>query len=458
MHSQRLGTATTLISVSDRCWDGPQDRSEIFRRYGDRLRTFGPGLKQDTVMEERKETRSFYGWVVVATSALGLLLGVFPIFVSSFTVFFPVFVREFHAVRGAVSLTFTICSTVTACMAPAAGRLCDRIGARPVILTSLLLFGSALIAAALIGSQLWELYLFALVLGVAAPGTNSIPYGLVVSRWFNHRRGLALGLMMIGIGLGAIVTPPLARMLIAWYGWRAAYARFGWAALLLAMPTVAIFLKERPHLPSSQSRESDTEGWPWREVRVNRDFWLMIVAFALVSASVQACFIHLTQIMADHGATADVAALAASVGGAALLAGRVATGYFLDRYSGPGVARLIFASAALGIALLTLRASAAMFAGAFLSGLGLGAEADIIAYLLGRYFGLRSFGTAFGFAFGSFVLAGGIGPLFMGMVSDHAGSYRIALIAFCMATAFAAALVGRLGAYRFGAKGKNCQW
>src|SRR5438270_2098257 len=80
--------------------------SEILRRYEDRVRTFGPDLKQDTVMEERDETRSFYGWVVVATAALGLLLGVFPIFVSSFSVFFPLFVREFHAGRGAVSLTF----------------------------------------------------------------------------------------------------------------------------------------------------------------------------------------------------------------------------------------------------------------------------------------------------------------------------------------------------------------
>ena len=93
-----------------------------------------------------------------------------------------------------------------------------------------------------------------------------------------------------------------------------------------------------------------------------------------------------------------------------------------------------------------------MFAGAFLVGLGLGAEADIIAYFLGRYFGLRSFGTAFGFAFGLFVLTGGIGPLSMGMVFDRTGSYRLALTGFCVATALAAVLAGRLGPYRFDVK------
>jgi MFS family permease len=406
-------------------------------------------------MNERHQARPYTGWVVVAAAAFGLFLGVFPIFVSSFTIFFPTLLREFHAGRGAIALAFTICTTVTACMAPLIGRLCDRIGAKPVILSSQLLFGSGLIAALAIGSRLWQIYLFSLIIGIAAPGTNSISYSLVVSRWFNRRRGLALGLMMIGLGAGAIAAPPLARASIAAHGWRAAYAIFGSAALLLAIPVVAAFLKEQPLPRSSQQLPDDAEGWPWHKIRRSPDFWLMIVVFVLVSASVQACLIHLTQIMTDHGLAASNAALAASASGAALLAGRVTTGYFLDRYSAVRVARIIFASAALGIALLSVPAAAAMFPGAFLFGLGLGAEADIIAYLLGRHFGLRAFGTAFGFAFGLFVLAGGLGPLCMGFAFDRTGSYRVALTIFCLATALAAMLVGRLGPYRFQAQGEN---
>lgn len=407
-------------------------------------------------MKKEPETRHFYGWVVVATAALGLFLGVFPIVVSSFTVFFPAFVRGFHASRGAISLAFTINNTVTACMALVVGRLCDRIGARPVILTSLSVFGVALIATQAIGSRLWELYLFFLVIGIASPGTNSIAYGLVVSRWFSRRRGLALGLMMVGLGAGAIVVPPLARMLIAAHGWQATYASFGWAALLVAIPAIAIFLKEWPQPASSQSPvANDSEDYSWREIWVSREFWLMIVVFVLVSASVQACFIHLGQLMAGQGAAADLGAFAVSVSGAALLAGRLGTGYLLDRYSGPRVACVIFASVAVGIGLLGLRASAAMFGGAFLIGLGLGAEADIIAYFLGRYFGLRSFGTAFGFAFGLFVFAGGVGPLGMGIVFDRTGSYRPALTGFGLATALAAILISRLGPYRFEVGGQH---
>jgi MFS family permease len=90
--------------------------------------------------------------------------------------------------------------------------------------------------------------------------------------------------------------------------------------------------------------------------------------------------------------------------------------------------------------------------GAFLVGIGFGAEVDIIAYLMSRYFGLRSLGTAFGFAFGAFVMAGGMGPLIMGFAFDHTGSYRVPLAGFFVATLVAVTLVGRLGPYRYAAQ------
>lgn len=405
------------------------------------------------MVKHRRGTGSWYAWVVVAASALGLSLGIFPVGVSSFPVFFPALQREFHAGRGAIALGFTISTTMGAFLAPGIGRLCDRIGARPVIIASLSMFGVVLLSAQMIAGQLSQLYTFYFVLGIISPGTNSIPYGLLVSRWFNRRRGLALGIMMIGIGGGAIVVPALARMLIGEYGWRATYAIFGCAALVIGVPSAALFLKESPYRVSqAPGSAGQSEGLSWLEIRSSSDFTLLITVFVLVSASVQACLIHMVQIMADAGASADVAAAAVSVSGVALLAGRVTTGYFLDRFSGGRVAQVVFASAAVGVALLAVGQPLAVLAGAFLTGLGMGAEADIIAFLLGRYFGLRSFGTAFGFAFGSFILAGGVGPLLMGFAFDRTGSYRLPLSVFFAATVLASSLVGRLGPYRFGVK------
>jgi hypothetical protein len=65
----------------------------------------------------RRRARSFYGWVVVATSALGLLFGAFPIVVSSFAIFFPSYLREFHASRASISLALTTHNLLAALLA-----------------------------------------------------------------------------------------------------------------------------------------------------------------------------------------------------------------------------------------------------------------------------------------------------------------------------------------------------
>lgn len=193
-----------------------------------------------------------------------------------------------------------------------------------------------------------------------------------------------------------------------------------------------------------------SRGMSCSEASRNRVFWILLCAVVLVAASVQACLAHITAIFADTGASAKTAALATSLYGGGLLVGRAGSGYLLDRFFAPRVAALIFASAALGIGLLRLAASQQFaFVAAFLIGLGNGAEVDIMAYLISRYFGLRAFGTIYGFIFGGFGLAGGLGVYLMGASFDATGSYRSMLTVFCLAALFGAALMLRLGPYRF---------
>jgi MFS family permease len=410
----------------------------------------------------RGRGRSGYGWVVVAISAFGLLFGAFPIVVSSFAIFLRSYAQEFHAGRAAISLALTIHNCVAAFLAVWIGRLSDRFGPRRVILPGLGILGLVLLSAQEIGSKVWQLYIFYAMLGAVSNTTTSVPYSVIVSRWFNRRRGLALGLTQVGLGLGAIVMPALVHLLIARYGWRSAFAISGGAVWIIAMPMIALFLKEAP-LPEGSlvdSASGQIKGLDWDDIRKARIFWLMITSFVLVGASVQACVIHIAALLSDRGAPAALATLAVSVVGLAMLAGRAGTGYFLDRYFGPRVALVLFAMAALGMALLATGVTGKLaLLSVFMVGLAFGAELDIIAYLISRYFGLRALGTAFGVAFGSFVLAGGIGPLLMGFAFDRTGSYRAAIAGFSIATMLAAVLVGRLGPYRFAlsqAAGKAC--
>jgi MFS family permease len=407
----------------------------------------------------------FYGWWVVLASAMGLFWGP-PITVFCFSVFLKPLMHDFHAGRAAVSLGFTFHNTAGAVGGPLGGWLIDRYGARRVILPATVLFGSVLLLAKLLSASIWQFYLFYLSLGLLLTAVGPVPYGTVVSHWFDRHRGLALGLMMFGIGLGAIIMPSVAQQLIARFGWRNSYAILGSAVLIISIPVVATILKEKPQdlglLPDGSppadyaTGEAGTSGLSGDVARRSRTFWLMVCAFFLIGASVQGCVVHLVALLTDRGVTLQTAALGSSLLGAAVLIGRVGTGYLLDRFFAPYLAAILFGGAAVGIGLLWMSHATAMaLVGAFLIGLGLGAELDIIAYLISRYFGLRSFGEIYGSAVSAFLLAGALGPLLMGAGFDLTGSYRTPLAAFFTLTVIATVLMTRMGPYRYHAHQAN---
>ena len=413
---------------------------------------------------EIRSGRVFYGWWIVLTAAIGLLFSYAPIFVFSFGVFVRSFVKDFHSNRTQISLAFTLASIMVSVGSPLAGRLVDRYGARAVIVPSIGILGLLLISFKFISTSLWQLYSLSLSLGFIGSVTNPVTYCKVVSNWFDRRRGLALGLTMLGLGVGAIVTPPIAQRLIASFGWRSAYAIFGAAVLAVSIPIVGLFLKSRPEdiglLPDGQAnprREPSVgveEGINGGAARTTRTFWLIAAAFSLAGGAAQACVIHLVPMLGDRGINAEKAALASSALGIAYVAGRVVAGYLADRFFAPYVAISLFVGMAFGLALLWFGSAAlAAFAGASLVGLGMGGEGDLMPYITGRYFGLRFFGEIYGSVFAVFTLTGAAAPFLMAVGFDRTGSYRVPLFFLIVATLISIISMTRLGPYRF--RGRN---
>jgi MFS family permease len=409
----------------------------------------------------KNRSRIFYGWWVVLTAALGLFVGPTPMMAFSFGVFLKPLIQEFHSNRGAVSVAFTLQATLVALGLPLAGRLIDRFGPRRIILTSTCAVGLILLMANFCSANIWQLYLFYSIVGIASCGVSPVSYCDVISRWFDRYRGQALGFMMAGLGLGALIMPSAAHFLIARFGWRMTIGLSGAAILLVSVPVLTVFLKEKPELMGllpdgvtyafTRSTQSDADsGLSFREAWRTSTLWLLLCAFVLVASSISACFAQLAAILTEEGLSARTAAFATSVFGGGLLVGRVGSGYLLDRFFAPRVAAVIFACAALGTGLLEGAGSPVLaFAAAFLIGLGLGAEVDVMAYLTSRYFGLRSFGEIYGFVFASFGLAAGLGAYLMGVGFDATNSYALPLALFCIAILIGAALMMRLGPYRY---------
>jgi MFS family permease len=408
----------------------------------------------------RTRRKIFYGWWIILVAAVGLSMGYGPIVAFTFGVFFKPLSQEFGWGRAQVSLAFSLSLLISSFASPVIGRLVDRFGARKVIVPSVALFGFGLISFSSLSAHLWHLYAIYLILGIVGGGTAPLPYSNVISHWFDQRRGLALGLAMVGLGLSTFIMPSLAQTLIATGGWRRAYVVIGLMVMAVAIPVVAPFLKETPQLLglapdgvtgslAATERGTRKEGMRAAEAWRTDTFWLMVSAFFLMSASVHGCLIHLAPLLTDRGVSAQGAAFATSLLGGALLVGRVGAGYLLDRVVASAVAVGFFCGPTLGVILLWSGGTGVLaFAAAFFVGLGMGAEGDIIAYLVSRYFGLRAFGEIYGYAFAAFTLGGVVGPLLMGMGFDSTGSYGPVLSMFVVATLSAAGLMTRLGPYR----------
>jgi MFS family permease len=415
------------------------------------------------LVSEKRNARPkvFYGWWVALTAALGLFRNTATIVVFSFGFFAKAMGQEFHVGRGKVSLAFTIHNLTSALCIPLAGRLVDRYGPRRVLLPFTALLGLILVSSLLLSQAIWQLYFFYVALGVVSGGAGAMPYTDVVSHWFDRHRGLAISVMMLGMGLGAIAIPSVAQRLVATLGWRLAYTVFGCSIILIPLPVVAAFLKERPEnmglLPDgagaahvSTPVAANDVGLTLRDAVHTSEFWTMVSVLFLVTASVHACFIHLPAILTDRGSSSQLTAFASSLFGVGLFIGRVGCGYLLDRFFAPRVAALLFAAVAIGIAFLGLgHAFWSACIAALLVGLGVGAEVDIIAFLTSRYFGLRSYGVIFGWIWAVFGVSGGLGAYLMGFGFDKTASYVVPLIGFFCAAGLATLLVLSLGPYRY---------
>ncbi len=389
--------------------------------------------------------------MVVSASSVGLFLHFGSLLVNAFGVMLTTLCDAFGWTRGQVSLGFTLATLTAMLTMPLTGWLTDRLGARRPILVSMTLFGALYASLSLLTPHLWHLYAVFLLLGLVGPGTSAIPHASLITRWFTERRGLALGVAMCGTALGGVIWPSATQALMNQFGWRNAYAISGGAVLLIAVPLMLLLLKEPPKsVRASEQNVTDApaEGLTRSEALGGSLLWLLIGAFFVISMSIQACMIHLPALLTDRGMTPANAAFAASLFGAAGMIGRLGTGYLLDLLPADRVPTLAFTVVAAGIFLLFGGATGTgAYVAAMLIGFGYGAESATIPYLVGRYFGLRSFGEIYSYLFISVPLGGALGPALMGVGFDRLGSYQLALLICGVATIVAALALLRLGSY-----------
>jgi predicted MFS family arabinose efflux permease len=364
------------------------------------------------------------GWPAVLSSLFGVGLGLSPVGFYTIGVFAPVLAATFGWSFGAIFFGITVQTIAAVIFAPLTGLLADRVGARPVALVSLALFALAFMVFAA-GNGSLKLYYATWAL-VAAVGSGTLPmtWTRVINRRFDRRKGMALGIALMGTGLFGFFSKPLCHWLILSFGWRGAYLWIGLLPLVIALPIGLLFFRE-PAAPVTKAAAPPLEGLTFAAALRSWRFWLLGAALLPISFAITGPIPNMENILKGDGFSGAVITDLTSLIGLSATAGRLTGGFLLDLFWAPAVAAFILSMPLISLWFLTQQSlSTAEAASAIcLIGFAVGVEYDLIAYLVARYFGMRAYTTIYSILYMCFGVGAGFAPAIFGWSFDRAHSY-----------------------------------
>lgn len=389
------------------------------------------------------------GWPVVLAAFLGIGLGLSPLPFYTMGIFAPHLASEFGWATEEIQFGLTMTTLMVLWAGPLAGVLAKRIGVRRIALAGVVLFALSFMALGLSNGSLVRFYATWAAVGIFGAGTLPITWTKAVNGWFDRQRGLALGLSLMGTGLFGFSAQFLVPDIIAAFGWRAAYVAVGALPLLIALPVAFLLFHDRDEAADGAPTRAPGGLTAPQTLRDWR-FWLMAFGFFSVSLTLGGIPPNLPDILTRNGLPMAAALKLTSLIGLSAIAGRLIGGWLVDRFWAPAVAVVILGAPAVACWMLagSAFASASPISAILLIGFALGVEFDLMAYLLARYFGLRSYTINYAILYVFFSLGAGFGPPLFARAGRIYGGYGSALTIAGIVLVGVAASFLLLGRYR----------
>ena len=390
-------------------------------------------------MKERNPL--YFGWIIVGVSfiTLALAYGVW----YSFSVFFVALLEEYHWSRSILAGAFSVCIMTHSLIGPFVGGMVDRLGPRRVVLLGSLFLGTGLALCSLTRTW-WQFYVF--FGGITALGIGSIgwvPNVTLIQRWFK-KKGLAIGVMSSGIGVGILVCIPAVQYLIIKFGWRMTYGIMAIFIPLIVVSMAIVFLRSPAQHVSSDHAEIEishpilrshlivdeewtSKSWTIRKAVVTKQFWLLSIAFFFSNFITQSIFAHQVAFFVDRGLDPLFASYIVGMIGIVSLGGKILWGGLSDKIGREVTYTVGIVCSVFGMIILILFSFSPSAGLAYLFslffGLGYAVTAALPPLIASDFFE----GQAYGSIFGSLMIFVGSGGAFgawtAGFLFDQVGSY-----------------------------------
>jgi len=377
--------------------------------------------------------RFFYGYKIVVAGSIIQMMHLGCVF--TFGVFFTEFEKEFGwsraVISGATSLNFFLLGIFGILM----GIATDRYGPKIVLTFCGVLFTLGFLMMGQM-TEVWELYLYYGVIAGIGMAAHDISTLTTVTRWFIKHRGLMSGIVKSGAGVGQVIVPTVATILLVNFGWRTACLTIGITALIIISAVSQVFRRDpqsyglKPLGQSSNNvkpKEESSSGFLLSEVVYQRAFWTICFCKFSDMFCLFTIVIHIVPHGIDEGLSRSAAVAVLSTIGASSIIGRISLGMICDRIGIWKSLLICFLLLLTGLIVIQLsKQPMLLFLFAPIYGIGHGGFFAIAAPSVGHYFGTRAHGAIFGVVIFIGTLGGTIGPLLSGYFYDLKGNYEIA--------------------------------
>lgn len=333
-----------------------------------------------------------------------------------------------------------VLSLIIAFVFPVVGRMADLIGVRRTVLIGIVALPVAYVALSLMTGPVWQYVAIQLGLGILTVTTSTTVYTRIAVQSIRQARGLALAIVASGPAMTGTFLGPIMNRFVEAHDWRTSYQVLALYAAVTGMITLALLPRELPATIAATARKRIART-DYPLIFRSSAFWILLVAMLLCNLPQIVAMSQLKMVLMEHGIAATATSIMLAALPLGVLAGRFVSGYALDRapaylvgfigLSLPSVGLFIFATQSSAAWVLTLATISIGFA--------VGAEGDIVAYIVARRFGVDIYSSVMGMLTMAISFSVALGSAILALSLKLTGGYR-----FYMLTSGTAVLVGSL--------------